>query len=90
MDSHVLQGRPAKLLSISIGNVSNRDLEALMVPLVPDIVRRRDRDPRAGRSAGGGLSGLGTIGKVPPGQPLAIASSRRARRGISGDRVRSH
>ena len=39
VDSHVLQGRPAKLLLISTGNISNRDLEALMIPLVTDIVR---------------------------------------------------
>jgi predicted nuclease of predicted toxin-antitoxin system len=39
VDTHVLRGRPAKLLLISTGNISNRDLEALMVPLIPDIVR---------------------------------------------------
>ena len=39
VDSHVLHGRPAKLLLISTGNLSNRDLEAIMVPLIPDIVR---------------------------------------------------
>jgi predicted nuclease of predicted toxin-antitoxin system len=39
VDSHVLRGRPAKLLLISTGNISNRALEALVVPLLPDIVR---------------------------------------------------
>jgi predicted nuclease of predicted toxin-antitoxin system len=39
VDSHVLRGRPAKLLLISTGNISNRDLEALVVPLIPAIVR---------------------------------------------------
>lgn len=39
VDSHVLRGRPAKLLLISAGNISNRDLEALVVPLIPDIIR---------------------------------------------------
>ena len=39
VDSHVLRSRPARLLLISTGNISNRDLEALMVPLIPDIVR---------------------------------------------------
>jgi predicted nuclease of predicted toxin-antitoxin system len=39
VDSHILRGRPAKLLLISTGNISNRGLEALMVPLIPDIVR---------------------------------------------------
>src|SRR5688500_12683740 len=39
VDSHVLRGRPPKLLLISTGNISNRDLEALIVPVIPDIVR---------------------------------------------------
>jgi predicted nuclease of predicted toxin-antitoxin system len=39
VDSHLLRGRPARLLLISTGNISNRDLEALLVPLIPDIVR---------------------------------------------------
>ena len=39
VDSHLLRGRPPKLLLISTGNLSNRDLEALVVPLIPDIVR---------------------------------------------------
>ncbi len=39
VDSHLLRGRPAKLLLISSGNISNRDLEALVVPLLPDIIR---------------------------------------------------
>jgi predicted nuclease of predicted toxin-antitoxin system len=39
VDSHVLRGRPAKLLLISTGNISNRDLEALVVPLITDVVR---------------------------------------------------
>jgi predicted nuclease of predicted toxin-antitoxin system len=39
VDSHILFGRPAKLLLISTGNISNRELEALMVPLISHIVR---------------------------------------------------
>jgi predicted nuclease of predicted toxin-antitoxin system len=39
VDAHVLRGRPAKLLLVSTGNISNRDLEALIVPLIPAIVR---------------------------------------------------
>ncbi len=41
VDAHVLRGRPAKLLLISTGNISNRDLEVLVlvVPLIQDIVR---------------------------------------------------
>lgn len=38
VDSHILQGRPAKLPLISTGNISNRDLEALVTPLLPDII----------------------------------------------------
>src|SRR6476646_4602889 len=39
VDSHILHSRPAKLLLVSTGNISNRDLESLMVPLIPDIIR---------------------------------------------------
>jgi predicted nuclease of predicted toxin-antitoxin system len=39
VDSHMLRGRPAKLLLISVGNMSNAELEALMVPLIPTVVR---------------------------------------------------
>jgi predicted nuclease of predicted toxin-antitoxin system len=39
VDSHLLRGRPAKLLLISTGNITNRELEALVVPLIPDIIR---------------------------------------------------
>ena len=38
VDSHILQGRPARLLLISTGNISNRALEALMRPLIPTII----------------------------------------------------
>ncbi len=39
VDSHLLHSRPAKLLLISTGNISNSDLEQLFVPLISDIVR---------------------------------------------------
>ncbi len=39
VDSHLLHCRPAKLLLVSTGNISNRKLEQLVVPLIPDIVR---------------------------------------------------
>lgn len=39
VDSHTLHGRPAKLLLISVGNQSNPELEMLVVPLIPSIVR---------------------------------------------------
>src|SRR5207302_8603359 len=38
VDTHLLRGRPAKLLLISTGNISNRSLEALVVPLITDMV----------------------------------------------------
>lgn len=39
VDSHTLHARPAKLLLISTGNLSNDGLEALLVPLIPSIVQ---------------------------------------------------
>ncbi len=39
VNEHLLHGRPAKLLLISTGNISNAELEALMVPLIPDLMR---------------------------------------------------
>ena len=39
VDTHVLHGRPARFPLISTGNISNRDLEALMIPLIPDVIR---------------------------------------------------
>ena len=38
VDSHLLRGRPAKLLLISTGNIANRELESILVPLLPSIV----------------------------------------------------
>src|ERR1700677_3871111 len=38
VNSHVLSGRPPKLLLVSTGNISNRDLEKLVVPLIPSLV----------------------------------------------------
>jgi predicted nuclease of predicted toxin-antitoxin system len=38
VDSHLLTNRPAKLLLVSTGNISNRDLERLLVPEIPAIV----------------------------------------------------
>ena len=35
----MLHGRPAKLPLVSTGNISNNELEKLMVPLIPSIVR---------------------------------------------------
>jgi predicted nuclease of predicted toxin-antitoxin system len=39
VDSHLLRGRPARLLLVSTGNISNQALEALLVPLIPDVLR---------------------------------------------------
>jgi predicted nuclease of predicted toxin-antitoxin system len=45
VDSHILQARPARLLLISTGNITNRELEALMVPLIPAIVQELQSHP---------------------------------------------
>ena len=38
VDSHLLFHRPAKLLLVTTGNISNRELELLVVPLISSIV----------------------------------------------------
>lgn len=38
VNSHLLSGRPAKLLLVSTGNITNRELEQLVTPLVTAIV----------------------------------------------------
>jgi predicted nuclease of predicted toxin-antitoxin system len=38
VNSHLLTGKPTKLLLIATGNISNRDLELLFLPLIPTIV----------------------------------------------------
>ena len=38
VNSHLLNAQPSKLLLISVGNISNRELERLLVPLIPDFV----------------------------------------------------
>jgi predicted nuclease of predicted toxin-antitoxin system len=38
VDSHLLHGQPAKLLLVTTGNISNRALELLMVPLIPRML----------------------------------------------------
>ena len=43
VDSHLLAGRPPRLLLISTGNMNNRDLEALVLPLIPDLIREFGR-----------------------------------------------
>ena len=35
--SHVLRGRPSRLLLVSTGNLSNRELEALLLPVLDEI-----------------------------------------------------
>lgn len=37
IDSHFLQRRPQKLLLISTGNISNRELEAILLPNIPAL-----------------------------------------------------
>ena len=38
VNSHLLSGRPAKLLLVSTGNISNQELERLLAPLIPSLV----------------------------------------------------
>jgi predicted nuclease of predicted toxin-antitoxin system len=38
VNSHVLTGRPARLLLVSTGNISNADLQQLLVPLIPSLI----------------------------------------------------
>jgi predicted nuclease of predicted toxin-antitoxin system len=38
VNSHLLSARPAKLLLVSTGNISNRELEQLVVPLIASLV----------------------------------------------------
>ena len=38
VDSHILRGRPARLMLISTGNISNHDLNTLIKPLLPAIL----------------------------------------------------
>ena len=35
---HIVLGNPAKLLLISTGNIANRELEQLFIPLIPTFV----------------------------------------------------
>lgn len=37
VDSHLLRGRPPKLLLVSTGNISNGELERLLVPVIHDL-----------------------------------------------------
>jgi predicted nuclease of predicted toxin-antitoxin system len=39
VDSHILRGSPRRLLLISTGNISNRELQELLTPLIPAILR---------------------------------------------------
>lgn len=38
VNSHLLRDMPAKLLLISTGNISNRDLELLVRPMIPRVM----------------------------------------------------
>ncbi|WP_420456379.1 DUF5615 family PIN-like protein [Rubrivirga sp.] len=44
--SHVLSRRPARLLLVSTGNLSNRGLDALIVPRLADIAATVERGAR--------------------------------------------
>ena len=38
VDSHLLSGQPAKLLLVTTGNITNRGLEQLVLPVIPTVV----------------------------------------------------
>jgi len=38
VNAHLLHGRPAKLLLVSTGNISNPELERLLLPLIPNVI----------------------------------------------------
>ncbi|XZE22775.1 DUF5615 family PIN-like protein [Pirellulaceae bacterium SH449] len=39
VDSHLLRNTPRKLILISTGNISNRELEELFRPLIPQVIQ---------------------------------------------------
>jgi predicted nuclease of predicted toxin-antitoxin system len=39
VESHRVQGTPQKLLHITLGNMDNKTLQSILVPLIPDFVR---------------------------------------------------
>ena len=43
---HVFRGEPGRLLLLSTGNLSNRDLEAVLVPRVDEVARLFERSAR--------------------------------------------
>jgi predicted nuclease of predicted toxin-antitoxin system len=43
VDSHILRGTPRRLLLISTGNISNRQLQELLTSVIPDILREFER-----------------------------------------------
>jgi predicted nuclease of predicted toxin-antitoxin system len=38
VNSHLLSTRPAKLVLVSTGNISNQELEQLVLPLIPSLL----------------------------------------------------
>jgi len=38
VNSHLLSGRPSKLLLVSTGNISNMELSQSVVPLIPALI----------------------------------------------------
>lgn len=41
VDAHLLRGRPPKLLLIATGNISNKELEAIVKSLIPETAIAR-------------------------------------------------
>jgi predicted nuclease of predicted toxin-antitoxin system len=38
VNTHLVSGRPSKLLLVSTGNISNTELGQLLVPLIPALI----------------------------------------------------
>ena len=39
LQSHLLRGSPARLLIVSTGNINNRDLYALLLEVLPELIK---------------------------------------------------
>jgi predicted nuclease of predicted toxin-antitoxin system len=39
LQSHLLRGSPARLLIVSTGNINNKDLSALLIGVLPELIK---------------------------------------------------
>jgi hypothetical protein len=80
-DSHVLHARPARLLLISTGNISIRELEALMVPLIPITIQEFQVNSflELGRSGIINRAWAPSVGPSVPGFAIAAGQNQRSK-----------